>query len=189
VLNWLVDFRSNQLKRFDIINLIGGYKMNLDYTKLYSQQLELDKRIESEHGLEDEDLVNRKILALLVEVGELANETRCFKFWSKKPSSEKKVILEEYVDGIHFILSLGLELDYQLPASESIDSKDELSEQFLDVISQINQFQMTRSEESYRKMLGDFLHLGTLLGITTEEIMHAYYEKNQTNHERQEKGY
>ena len=52
------------------------------------------------------------MLALLVEIGELANETRSFKFWSVKPASEKKIILEEFVDGIHFILSLGIECGF-----------------------------------------------------------------------------
>jgi dimeric dUTPase (all-alpha-NTP-PPase superfamily) len=41
-------------------------------------------------------------------MGELANEVRCFKFWSYKLPSEEKVILEEYVDGIHFITSLAI---------------------------------------------------------------------------------
>lgn len=50
------------------------------------------------------------MLALLVEIGELANETRCFKYWSNKPASEREVILEEYVDGLHFILSIGIDL-------------------------------------------------------------------------------
>jgi dimeric dUTPase (all-alpha-NTP-PPase superfamily) len=164
--------------------------MRLDYKMLYAKQYELDKRIETEHRLEDEDLVDRKILALLVEVGELANETRCFKFWSKKPASSKEVILEEYVDGVHFILSLGLVHNYKLEASENITSDNmSLTDQFLTIYAQINQFQNTRSKESYQLMLDAFLLLGTSLGITGKEIMEAYNKKNQTNHERQEKGY
>ncbi|HAQ08050.1 MAG TPA: dUTPase, partial [Bacillus bacterium] len=84
--------------------------MNIE--KLFRMQKELDRHIELQHGLVEEDLFDRKILALLVELGELANETRCFKFWSLKPSSEKQVILEEFVDGIHFILSLGIECGF-----------------------------------------------------------------------------
>ena len=81
--------------------------------KLFKMQKALDQHIEEKHELQQEDLFNRKVLALLVEVGELANETRCFKFWSVKPSSEKSVVLEEFVDGIHFILSLGIECGFQ----------------------------------------------------------------------------
>src|SRR5688500_20051556 len=55
------------------------------------------------------DVFREKCLALLVELGELANETRCFKFRSKKPRNDDSVLLEEYVDNRHFRLSLGLE--------------------------------------------------------------------------------
>jgi len=90
--------------------------MNVE--KLYSMQYALDTHIEEKHGLK-EDLFNRKMLALLVELGELANETRCFKFWSLKAASEKAVILEEFVDGVHFILSLGLESGFRYEDGQS----------------------------------------------------------------------
>ncbi|GAE45933.1 dimeric dUTPase [Mesobacillus boroniphilus JCM 21738] len=85
----------------------------MNTTHLFKMQKALDSHIESQHGLENEDLFDRKVLALLVEIGELANETRCFKFWSMKPSSERDIILEEFVDGVHFILSLGIECGYE----------------------------------------------------------------------------
>ncbi len=74
--------------------------------------------LQKEHDLQPKKIVKKKkMLALLVEIGELANETRCFKYWSNKPASEREVILEEYVDGLHFILSIGIDLgiDKKLP--------------------------------------------------------------------------
>lgn len=66
--------------------------MNL--TKLFEMQRELDERIIEQHGLQGEDLLPKKILALQVELGELAQEWRGFKFWSKdqQPRYEKKSI-------------------------------------------------------------------------------------------------
>ncbi|WP_345840755.1 dUTP diphosphatase [Bacillus sp. P14.5] len=61
----------------------------MNINELFQMQKALDTYIEKEHGLEEADLFQEKTMALLVEVGELANETRCFKFWSKKPASEK----------------------------------------------------------------------------------------------------
>ena len=80
--------------------------MNL--TKLFEIQSVLDERIVKEHGLQGVDLVDKKIIALKVELSEFANETRAFKFWSKKEPSPKEITLEEYVDALHFFLSLGL---------------------------------------------------------------------------------
>src|SRR5699024_11074132 len=71
-----------------------------------------DKYIEENNDLANTDIFEAKYLALLVELGELANETRCFKFWSKKPGSDRAVILEEFVDNLHFILLLGIEKEY-----------------------------------------------------------------------------
>lgn len=52
------------------------------------------------------------ILAAIVELGEMANEIRCFKHWSKKPSSSRSVVLEEYVDVLHFFLSIANQLKF-----------------------------------------------------------------------------
>ena len=55
--------------------------MNLE--KLFEAQRVLDERIEQEHPrTENENRVPQKILALQVELGEMANEWRGFKFWS-----------------------------------------------------------------------------------------------------------
>ena len=73
--------------------------MNL--TKLYEMQKLLDQRIVEQHGLEGQDLLPQKILALQVELGECANEWRGFKFWSKdrKPRNKSAVsTLKENAD-------------------------------------------------------------------------------------------
>ncbi|MFC0270247.1 dUTP diphosphatase [Metabacillus herbersteinensis] len=162
--------------------------MNLN--NLFEMQHELDAKIQSQHHLESESLIDRKILALLVEVAELANETRCFKFWSLKEPSAIEVILEEYVDGIHFILSLGLELEVcrELQIKpELIDCN--LNEQFLTVFQTITIFQSNISLENYRQVIIEYLLLGKLLGFSEEDIESAYVSKNEINHERQQQGY
>ena len=53
--------------------------MNLQ--KLFEMQAALDAFIEKTQNI-THDVFREKGLALLVELGELANETRCFKFWS-----------------------------------------------------------------------------------------------------------
>lgn len=163
--------------------------MNLE--KLFTMQKGLDSHIEAQHNLQAEDLFDRKVLALLVELGELANETRCFKFWSLKPASAKEVILEEFVDGIHFILSLGIEAGF----TEQISIRDEpyqsesLTEQFLELYRIIEVFRSTRSLEDYQALFQASLHLAKLLGFSAVEIEQAYIQKNEVNYERQKQGY
>src|SRR5690606_36397479 len=102
--------------------------MEIDWQKLFSMQRELDERIIVEHQLTGTYFLER-LLALQVEVGELANETRCFKYWSLKPPAERAVILEEYVDGIHFILSIGLSLGLEtmIPNKRFVNKQNDTS--------------------------------------------------------------
>ncbi|MCG1022108.1 dUTP diphosphatase [Sutcliffiella horikoshii] len=158
--------------------------------KLYDMQRELDEKIESQHGLIKENLVEEKILALLVELGELANETRCFKFWSVKPPAERNVILEEYVDGVHFILSLGLTFGFGEEVSIGLTRQGEsITEQFNIVYHLVSVFRNDVSEENYNVLVDSYMQLGEMLGFSWEEVEGAYLEKNKVNHERQEQGY
>ncbi|PLR68363.1 MULTISPECIES: dUTP diphosphatase [Bacillaceae] len=162
--------------------------MNLE--KLFEMQKNLDSKIEKQHNLEHEPLLEKKILALLVEVGELANETRCFKFWSLKPPAEASVILEEYVDGVHFILSLGIEIGITANIKyESNDSEQTLTEHFMQVYEKIAQFEKSHSEDHYLKLFRQYLMLGQALGFSGEQVEAAYVLKNEVNHDRQKQGY
>lgn len=77
--------------------------MNLN--KFYELQKELDKTIlENERGrtgkeIDKDLLLNQTILALQVEVAELANATRCFKHWSTKGPNNKVAIPCDLCDG------------------------------------------------------------------------------------------
>lgn len=162
--------------------------MNID--TMFELQKVLDNHIKEKHNLEEENLIERKILALLVEIGELANETRCFKFWSIKPPSSKDKILEEFVDGVHFILSIGLDLSFDSGFELKIRDKEmSIVDQFLSIYQQIAEFQMNHTKDTYENILSEYFNLGRLLGFSTEEIMFAYISKNEINHERQEQGY
>ncbi|MGG3798963.1 dUTP diphosphatase [Metabacillus fastidiosus] len=169
--------------------------MNL--TKLFKAQKVLRERIIKQHNLEGKNLLPNMLLALQVELGELANETRCFKHWSKKGPSEQKVILEEYVDGVHFILEIGIELGLEL--SETGSSKvavqfdgDETNTQFRLIykfLSDLDFCSVDEKELYYKQVVSHFIGLGQMLGFTEEQIEQAYFTKNQINHERQEQGY
>ncbi|MRX71788.1 dUTPase [Bacillus lacus] len=163
----------------------------MNFQHLYEMQQVLDHNIENKHGLQEEDLFERKCLALLVELGELANETRCFKFWSVKSASETSVILEEYVDGIHFILSLGLEIkaDRNAGYPTGAASSEQLTHQFLHVYQTAMEFKNTRDESSFHALFSAYLKLGELLGFSKEVITEAYKQKNTINHQRQKQNY
>jgi dimeric dUTPase (all-alpha-NTP-PPase superfamily) len=153
-------------------------------------QKELDRHIQDHHKLQGENLVNKKILALLVELGELANETRCFKFWSLKPPAPTEKILEEYVDGLHFILSIGIEHGYEKETIHKVENAQvSLTEQFLKVFETVSSYKHSCAIQDYETLFQHYLFLGALLGFTPNDIEKAYILKNEVNYERQEQGY
>lgn len=169
--------------------------MNL--TRIFGLQKVLDTRIIKEHGLEGQNLFYNMILALQIEIGELANETRCFKHWSNKGPSEKEVILMEYVDGLHFIASLGNGIGFNpdecseefLEHKANVFAVSSLVNQFNNVYEAVSEFRATQDMELYEELLYAFLGLGKNLGFTFVEIEQGYYKKNEVNHQRQNNGY
>lgn len=161
--------------------------MNLQ--ELFHMQRELDRYIQSNRNVED-SVFRKKVLALQVELSELANETRCFKFWSTKGPSDKSVLLEEYVDCIHFILSLGIEKGFdsleQWPAPTS---EQDLTELFLSAHQGVGRFAEQGTLEEYQSLWRTFGALAEALGFSYEEVLTAYVEKNETNYKRQQQGY
>lgn len=161
----------------------------MHFEELFRIQKELDEKILEQHNLKGADLIPAKILALQVELGELANETRCFKYWSKKDPSPKRVILEEYVDCLHFILSIGLEIGFTNLELSGCESEGEIVKKFHEVISRTSSLCNELSKENYIALFKSFLQLGKDLGYNWEEIEEAYLEKNRVNHQRQAEGY
>ena len=199
--------------------------MNL--SKLFEMQAKLDAYIERKHPRkENEDRLVKKILAFQVELGELANEWRGFKFWSndQKPRMEKEVfctvcdgtgtplgipeesgvncyqcdgegfyfinpLLEEYVDCLHFLLSIGLENEVGTFTGEELMTikMGTIEMQFITLFKVTVTF--LEDISYYQEMWELFVGLGEMLGFTWEEIEQVYLQKNAENHRRQKVGY
>ncbi|RAK21120.1 dimeric dUTPase (all-alpha-NTP-PPase superfamily) [Anoxybacillus vitaminiphilus] len=158
--------------------------MNLQ--KLFELQRHLDERIIREKGLGEEELIPKKIMAFLIELGELANELpEIFKFWSNKKNNYEKALVE-YVDGLHFLLSIGLEQGvlYQCMTIHPIKQAT-VFEQF----AAIYLYASAYWAHGYSRLFNAYIGLGEMLGFTWEQIEKAYMQKNTVNHQRQESGY
>ncbi|QTD41460.1 dUTP diphosphatase [Sporosarcina sp. Te-1] len=162
----------------------------MELTSLFTMQRDLDSFIQSNHE-GHADLFTKKGLALLVELSELANETRCFKFWSHKEPSPDHIIIEEYVDSIHFLLSLGIEkgFDSQLEEWPSGEVAGSLTELFIETNNAINHFLLEPTIDHYKKIWIYYGSIAKKLNFTNKDVWNAYMEKNEENYARQRKGY
>jgi dimeric dUTPase (all-alpha-NTP-PPase superfamily) len=171
---------------------------------------EIQKVLRDKIGYNEPDRFNKLVLALLVELGECANEWRGFKYWSQNQSPRihqakapymdlddadfYNPLLEEYVDKLHFILELGLELNFTDIKVRLIKEKD-ITIQFIELTGRAynlyfqNRIMGEVYQTTYEQLFNVFLGLGEMLGFTWEQIEQAYLDKNQINHQRQESGY
>lgn len=158
---------------------------------------ESQKKLRSHINYNEPDRFNKLILALLVEIGELANELpKLFKYWSHKKNNYKNALFE-YVDGLHFVLELGIELDY-FPSSVPGLYHSTKTTQFIELYYKVSELNFAVQEwgkkdiivhDCYQEIFDYYLSLGKSLGFTWEQIEQAYYDKNRVNHERQDNGY
>lgn len=106
-------------------------------------------------------------------------------------------LLEEYVDCLSFILEIGLEIGQE--QGKSIDSFNyypvnmhkhlDIDETFTDFIVTAGELGSEEFDVSYVMYFCHFLGFGETLGFTIDQIIEAYYKKNEINHERQKSGY
>lgn len=59
----------------------------------------------------DREILDKKLLALSAEVGELANATKCFKYWSEQEPEGTERIHDEFADVLHMLLSVANSLN------------------------------------------------------------------------------
>lgn len=163
--------------------------MNL--TDLLEKQKKLDKLIFKNSGIERRYPFENIKLALLTELGELANEVQSFKYWKRNKNIKTERILEEFADCLHFALSLENYLSQTSDIAikepndffkivEKKSTNEEINIVFLRVYGSVI------SNES---ILVAIIILGKSLGFTLDVIEDAYLKKYNENVRRQEEGY
>jgi dimeric dUTPase (all-alpha-NTP-PPase superfamily) len=155
----------------------------------YEIQKLLMNRIEENHPANGEDRSAKKMLALIVEMAEAANDSRCFKFWMQDPKA-KASLLEEVVDVYHFVLEHGIDKGFYVEENYTLFHEiEDPTLHFLSLIESAIQFFKNPREEEYRVLFGAFLGLVHVLGFGEDDLDQAYRAKNQENLRRQEENY
>lgn len=160
---------------------------------LLKKQQELDDYIMRERFLTHDETIEQRKLAFVVELAELAQEWRGFKYWSDNQEPSDKM-LEEYVDVLHFALSLhnyyGGETAFTVDSIKSTSEvwKDDGKARALKMFSVI-------LEHNYDYSWCDGLTLymvavlSMCLELQVDDILKEYDRKYQINIERQNNGY
>lgn len=132
------------------------------------------------------------ITAYRVELGELLQEWKQFKYWKmNKGEINRDKMLEEWADCMHFALSL----DYNNYPLYYTEHYNEILinhlEKFIKNIETWDIYLILNScfYVGKVKILENTLKLGLKLGYTLEELEQAYWRKNKINWERIKNNY
>ncbi|MEC0923955.1 dUTP diphosphatase [Bacillus safensis] len=102
-------------------------------------------------------------------------------------------LLEEYVDCLHFFLSIGNTIGVkEYVPFKLLTLTNDITGFFNSVFRLVGKWDrvfLFFEHEQYHVAMYQFLQLGEVLGFTSEEIEAAYMEKNEINHKRQQEGY
>ena len=155
------------------------------FNKVYEENKKLDKIFIDKYS-SDQEMCKKNKIELLVEIGELANETRCFKYWSKKKVDMELVGLE-YADCFIMCLCFFNYLNLSLDDVSLIpdDNLDTIS-LFAKLYSLASSFYYSESSDTIKLFFVYLLKLGYKLGFDDSKIIEVCLKKIKKDQERLE---
>lgn len=166
--------------------------MSLVLGPLYDKQAYLESFVRKNIGMEESefssvDMVDKRVFAFKVEFGEFANETAWFKYWKQSHEVSLMKVIEELADCIHFLLAIGIYREYKKFVPE-LDYEKHVHTPTHELYHDIMESPIGSSGQ-WKRAFEQLIQIGIRLDFEIEQIILAYYLKNQKNIERQMSGY
>ncbi len=153
-----------------------------EFNDVYEMNKKLDDAFIQKYN--HEEFVKKNKLELLVEIGELANETRCFKYWSNKEVNYDLVGFE-LADCFIMTLCFFNYLNIDLKEDFSFDVQfDDVVDQFFNIYGLALDFIKTDERETLKKLFISLLYLGNEIGFNEKEIINYCQKKINKDLER-----
>jgi dimeric dUTPase (all-alpha-NTP-PPase superfamily) len=148
------------------------------FNEVYESNKELDQMFD-DHFI-DPDMYKKNQLELLVEIGELANETRYFKYWSNKPI-DITLVKGEYADCIimtlYFFNKMNISLEEKF---NEVDDYDKV-EIFARLYKLASEFYYNNDKDIIKEIFVTLIKLGYLIGFNNDDIIDACLTKINKN--------
>ena len=144
------------------------------FNEVYDANKELDKMFDN--TFKDNEIIKKNKLELLVEIGELANETRYFKYWSKKPI-DMNLVCGEYADCIimtlYFFNIMNINLYEDFPKINEYDKVDI----FARLYKLASDFYYCDNKEIIKEVFVTLINLGYIIGFNDTDIINSCMTK------------
>lgn len=152
-------------------------------------QKKLDEKIEKKHesispNFSKKEITLQRTLALMVEASEFINEVQSFKYWKQNKNISKTKVLEEFVDLLHFFISLSYQNDVSHTLNPKINEYNDINLQFKELFINISEILKQPNKENIQISFEIALGCFEMLGYNYNELFEAYFFKNQKNYKR-----
>lgn len=131
----------------------------------------------------DPEMVKKNKMELLVEIGELANETRYFKYWSSKPV-DMELVRGEFADcfiiTLYFFNIMNIGLDEEFKEIDKYDKVDIFGRLY----KLASDFYYDDNKEIIKEIFATVIELGYMIGFTDQDIIDACMTKINKNKAR-----
>lgn len=148
------------------------------FNDVYKANKELDRMFDN--AFTDPEMVKKNKLELLVEIGELANETRYFKYWSKKPIN-MELVKGEFADcfimTLYFFNIMNISLDEEFKKVEKYNKVDI----FARLYKLASDFYYDDNKDIIKEIFATIVELGYIIGFTDKDIIDACMTKINKN--------
>ena len=166
-----------------------------DVKYLQDKQWLLDSEIMKAKNINLQEWINsyqaNHNIAMKLEIAEFVNECRdIWKYW-KQQAVDRKKLLNEAIDVIHFVFLKLNKIHSSLEDKfKSIDDYTESANRYIGDTLKVHHLEQLVSEDyNTYYILGFVLTILDRYGFTTKDIIDEYNEKNKENFERLESGY
>ena len=145
-----------------------------DVAKLYQVYIKREIQV-AKNEILNTTRINQKILSFLHDLSEVALESRCYLFWEKEEPVNHQQLLENYLEGLTMLMSIGYELRIDsIKNHTEIPENQDLYSLFFKIYQSILNVQKQYSSEDYQNTIDDYFTLGFKLGIDIDEIIDNY---------------
>ncbi|QZX49442.1 dUTPase [Mycoplasma sp. E35C] len=158
--------------------------MLIELKKLVTEQKELDNKIFKKTKSSYKKNQNQRRLWLLVEIGNLANHTKEFKFWKSAQVKDKIAILDAFAKVLHLTLSFLIQYEeekkedevkytYDLKPQKQQPSSLIISKRFLELYGLAKEMEDRWACETFTDKL---ITLFSLMQLEYKDLIKAYYK-------------
>lgn len=158
--------------------------MKLDLSQVWESQKSLDFIIQQKHNISiNEEIINKQVIALIVEIAEFANEIKTFKYWKKDQTRNEAKVLEEYADVLHFFISLAIKNNID-PFFEIGTYEGDINNNLLKILKNVVKFEETKNANFLMAGFISFLEISQWLNYSIDTMIDSYYQKLKINFDR-----